>query len=575
MPLIWNDNQYMLVDADDDYDKERFVVARKLFVTLNKKDGEAPEVSKSFPFRSIYQNSAAMVSNSRFFYFFFFLQQNRALTVQYVDRIFRKFGQIESIEILSNGLGEAYVTFCSDLSAYLALTHNDVQSRRTSLIFNIQPADTWIQPSSMRTNAPELMDDEQTSKFFVLNEFCVLEIFKYLDLDSLVNLSMVCKQFHRLLHQHCFPSKHTYSIQNGTSTIPVPLAKVRRTLTCIGPYLRELDFKWHDVDHDNRLQRFLDKLGQLVGQNIRLVRFHNTLLEESHIPAVRPILERLETLEIVVYNPDFDLDLDFTALCPNLRRLKLLENMQLIHVSSIPWPTLEYFSMIGNEYMELKPFRSFLAQNPHLLCLKFTAYDASNRLQAVAQHSENLRKLTMFPSFPNLSASNISYLSGLQHLTKLSLMDLDESDLNGILECLIRFTGLRSIKLFLSQDSHDDDNHYAPQQSALIALAQELTHLEKFCTRYVKWSESAILDFIQSAGELNALHIHWCDLTITNAMVWKMVKILQSNKPQPPIGPLQLFVNPADVIGLQMIDGPEILRHLVVHAKCHHFDNAE
>lgn len=471
----------------------------------------------------------------------------------------------------------AYVTFVSDLNVYLALVHNEVLSRRAALTFSIQPADTWIQPSVTTSNAHDndQMDVEQTPEFFVLNEFCMLEIFKYLDLDSLVNLSMVCKLFHRLLHQHCFPHHRTYSIVNDKSTIPMPLAKVRRTLICIGPYLQELHFKWHDCDHENRLQRFLDKLGQLVGENIRSVRFHNTLLEESHIPAIASILKRLHTLEMVVYNPDYDLDLDFTVLCPNLRRFKLLENMQLIQISEKPWPTLEYFNTVGNEYMDLQAFRSILAQNQQLQCLKFTAHDAGERLQDVAQNAKNLRKLTIFPSFPNLCASNIVYLSSLQHLTKLSLNDLDENDFNGILECLVRFTGLRSIKLFLSQFSHDDESHYEPNQRALISLAQELTYLEKFCTRYVKWNEATTLDFIQNARQLKVLHIHWCDLNITNAMVWKIVKVLQSNKSQLSTIPLQLFVNPADVIGVQMIDGPEILRYLGVHTNCHHLEYVE
>lgn len=43
MPFIWDDNQYMLVDEADDYDKNRFVIARKLFVTLNKKDEDEDE----------------------------------------------------------------------------------------------------------------------------------------------------------------------------------------------------------------------------------------------------------------------------------------------------------------------------------------------------------------------------------------------------------------------------------------------------------------------------------------------------------------------------------------------------
>lgn len=33
MPFIWDDGKYLLVDELEQYDKSRFVIARKLFVT--------------------------------------------------------------------------------------------------------------------------------------------------------------------------------------------------------------------------------------------------------------------------------------------------------------------------------------------------------------------------------------------------------------------------------------------------------------------------------------------------------------------------------------------------------------
>lgn len=38
MPFIWDDNQYLLVDDEEKYDTNRYVIARKLFVTLTKED---------------------------------------------------------------------------------------------------------------------------------------------------------------------------------------------------------------------------------------------------------------------------------------------------------------------------------------------------------------------------------------------------------------------------------------------------------------------------------------------------------------------------------------------------------
>lgn len=441
-------------------------------------------------------------------------------------------------------------------------------------MFNIQPADTWKQPTQdHRNNSDEkiAIDDESTSDFFMLNEDCILEIFKYLDFDSLVNSSEVCVLLNRLLHQHVFPRYREFAYAFESK---MPLAQLRRSLKCIGAHIHELQFKWHDYDHNNRLQRFLEVVGQYVGKNIRSVRFRNTSLTETNISPIKDILRHLEKLEIIVYNPDYDLDIDFVALCANLKKLKLLENMQLIRCCK-PWPSLEHFNIVGNEYMELNTFRSFLVQNQQLKCVKFTAYHADDRLRAVAQNLRNVEKLTILPSFPNLSASNIVYLSSLQHLTKLNLMYLDETDLNGILQCLTRFVGLHELKLHLLYDGGDDDGHYEPNQQAMITLSQELPNLEKFYTRYIKWNESTLIEFIKLSTQLKNLHIHWCDLPITNPLIWKIVKILQANRTQPQAAPFELFVNPSEIVGLQTIDDKEILRHIRVSTKCRHANSNE
>lgn len=489
-----------------------------------------------------------------------------------IQRYFRKFGEIESIELLSNGKKEAYVTFLNDRNAYLAIAHNELLNKRSTRQFNIQPADTWKQPINFTDNRSQIQE-EFSPPFFILNEDCLLEIFKYLDFDSLVSLSEVCKLFYMILHRDIFPRYHVFTVQNSTSEIQMPLAKMRRSLMCIGPYINELQFRWHDYDHNNRLQRFLDKLGQHIGKNIRRIRFRDTLLTEDHVSSIKEVFKYLEILEITVYNPDFDLDLDFEALCPNIRKLKLLENMQLIRCCK-PWPKLMHLSIVGNEYMVLSTFRSFLAQNPQLKCLKFTAYHADERLQAVAQYLKGIEKLTILPSFPNLSANNIVYLVGLEHLTKLNLMYLDEADLNGILRCLTRFVGLKVLKLHLLYDGGDDDDHYEPEQLLMIGLVQELPNLEMFSTRYIKLKESTVIDFVKYSNHLRKLHIHWCDLQITDATIWKIVKLLQTNRSQMRGVPFELFVNPSEMVGLKMTNDQK--NYIQVSTKCRHTqDHAE
>lgn len=130
--------------------------------------------SESFLYHTAFTKIPWRLSLNTLFSLSFFQDNNQPFTVQHIERNFRKFGQIESIEILSSELGEAYVTFVSDLSAYIALAHSDLKSRSAPMhSFNIQPADTWIQPSVSTTECKNTtqMDDEQLPEFFMLNEF--------------------------------------------------------------------------------------------------------------------------------------------------------------------------------------------------------------------------------------------------------------------------------------------------------------------------------------------------------------------------------------------------------------------
>lgn len=45
MPFIWNNIDYLLVDEQQEYDKNCFVVVRKLFVTLKTSSNEVNDSS--------------------------------------------------------------------------------------------------------------------------------------------------------------------------------------------------------------------------------------------------------------------------------------------------------------------------------------------------------------------------------------------------------------------------------------------------------------------------------------------------------------------------------------------------
>lgn len=468
---------------------------------------------------------------------------------------------------------EAHVTFRSDQSAYLVqLQHEFDREARKQQPFYIQPADSWDQPTE-NTNQPhkhESNDIKQTSEIFNLNEDCLLHLFKFLDLDSMVNLSEVCKLFEKLLNQHCFPRIRQFTVYNINDTFSMPLAKMRRTLRCIGSYITDLKYTCNIYNDLNRTSRFLDALAEYIGPNIRRAQFLSSLIcEDNQILTVAPILRHLESLEIHDINYDFDNDVDFEELCPNLIELKLKLNMRLIKCCK-PWARLQHLSVMNNEYLNTMTFLSFIEQNPRITTLEFDVFDAEIRLRSIADHLTMLQKLTMDSVDFTLGGWNFIHISRLQHLTEINLLTLDYQHLRAICDCLATFNGLRKISLHAFRPEDEMEDGEMDYERSLVDLAKNLTHLKEFALRSVAIVENTLIDFIRFAGQLKILHIHWCHLGISDAMILKIINILKCNWDEQN-KPVAMFVNPADLLDLHVAKCDDTKRYLLISAKCQHF----
>lgn len=466
---------------------------------------------------------------------------------------------------------EAYVTFSNDRSAYLVqLQHEFDREARKQQPFYIQPANSWEQPTE-NTDRPSKHDLKQTSEIFTLNEDCMLHLFKFLDLDSMVNLSEVCKLFHQLLRKHCFPRIQKFTVYNFNDTFSMPLAKMRRTLNCIGPHITDLKYTCNIYNDLSQTSRFLEALAEYIGPNIRRAQFFSSLIcEDNQILTIAPILRHLESLEIHDINYDLDNDVDFEELCPNLVELKLKINMRLIKCCK-PWAQLRNLSVMNNEYLHTMTFLSFIEQNPGLTTLEFDIFDADIRLRTVADHLSMLEKLTMDSVDSNLGGWNFVHISRLQHLTEINLLTLDYEHLRGICDCLTTFSGLRKISLHAYRpEAEVDDDGEMDYERSIVDLARQLSHLEEFALRSVAIIENTLVNFIRYASQLKILHIHWCHLDISDAMIFKIVNILKCNWNEQK-KPLSMFLNPADLIDLHAAKGDDVKRFLSLSAKCQHF----
>lgn len=468
---------------------------------------------------------------------------------------------------------EAYVTFVDDRSAYLVqLQHEHYRIIGSQQPFYIQPADTWKQPNqSNEASHYERIEEKQTSDIFKLNEDCLLHLFKFLDLDSLVHLSEVCKQFQELLRKHCFPRIRNFTVYNQEGAVSMPLAKMRRTLRCIGEHITDLKYTCHFYNYFSEGCRFLNVLAQNIGPNIRRVQFcYNHMFVANRILTIAPILRHLESLEIQDINVYPDEDIDFEELSPNLIELKLKLNMRLIKCCK-PWARLQHLSILNNEYLDTRTFVSFVEQNPRLTSLEFDVFDPEIMLRAIAENLPMLQKLTIDSVDSNLGPWNFVHISRLQHLTEINLLTLDSEHLRGIIDFLATFHGLRKISLHAHryEDNEEEEESEMDYEKSLIQLAKQLPHLEEFALRSVAIVENTLIEFLKFANRLKSIHIHWCHSVITDSVILKIVNVLKS-KNNRSNGILSLYMNPADSLGLHVNRNEEIKRYLHISAKCKH-----
>lgn len=415
---------------------------------------------------------------------------------------FRKYGAIESIELLKSGKPEAYVTFVDDVSAYRAVSAMDKAK------FFVVPANTWHQ--SLKVNQPlgnhlgvddEAME-EDLPPILKLNEECLLSMFKRFDVKSLVNLANVCKLFKNLLGRSVFPHIHTMPAFDDMT-----LAEARNILRCVGPYLETVTVDRYFLD--GKYVRYLEKLNQYVGENIRELnlRFDQLPIIVPMVPilSIKTILPRLHKLSIIGnFGQSFSLNCAFLTHCLNLVEFStnaiMTSNEPQI---SLSLPNLRYI-FIGRR-CHAAFFNSLIEQNPQLTCVKT---ESSNILPGTVKHLTNVVKLTI-KVWNIVELINWIHPDCLQNLTKLTLMIGMITDLCQTIDLAKKLTKLQELKIYIGHKG-DDEICCESYQAQVVGIAQSLPRLEKFLVQGVTLWQTTIFSFVRLATKLQSLHIHDC-----------------------------------------------------------------
>lgn len=204
----------------------------------------------------------------------------------------RKYGDVKQIEFLNFKRPEAYVTFTNSSAAYTAFVDSLIFK---SNFYNIQPADSWVQPSMLPIECMDIAEQDEHPPIFNLNDDCFHHIFKYLDFSSLINASEVCQHF-AILTKSTFKRitelnidyiimsdwqnsiNISFKCPNNCPVPAMPLAQFRQYLQHIGEFVEEINFNAPtSVICRHRIQRYLVKIRQYAVKRLKVLRFFDAL----------------------------------------------------------------------------------------------------------------------------------------------------------------------------------------------------------------------------------------------------------------------------------------------------------
>lgn len=459
-----------------------------------------------------------------------------------IRKEFRKFGEIESVEILNNGKFETYVTFVDDKSAALGFAFTTCENEQLNKSpqhkkWFVEPANTWHQPPQISVKEyvdamdVDHLDQSILSPIFNLTEYCFDYLFKFCDLESLINLSQVCIAFKTLLDEN--GSANKYFRQFSTLSIYVndlsedkytTLSIARKKLRRVGKHVKKLEFEFDDSGYNWNLHRYLEKINQYVGENVRELVITDACLSENHLNLLKPILQHVHVLKIINLWVPYFYAIDLKKLCPNLTKLKLI--MTEIKIANIlsSWPKLEYLSLQrGKDDYNLM----LLENNHHLKGLKIEIR-TDQEIRWIA-NLLNMQKLAICNREKQISTTQLINLSRLP-LTELTLSLINHTSLEGTVVHLIGFKMLRVLKLHVNMSRIDND--IAFNQQAMIDLAQNLLHLEKLFLFEFPLTASTVISIIRFATNLKIFHFHDCKVELSTSIISQIVDVRKSQQHQ-------------------------------------------
>lgn len=376
-----------------------------------------------------------------------------------------------------------------------------------------------------------------------LNDDCLEHVFDWCDIETIMNLSKVCKRFNALVTQALFPKQTTFTCTIRSYECEERVCEI---LNCIGKYLVELK-----LCQTSEIFLFYQFLGQSLGERMRKLSIVSTHISEMSLQAIEPVLRRLEELELRIANTEIsDDDLDLVSRCPNLRRLHIQWDTSFIQNSG-HWHSLERLSLGDNEFIDGETFCEFMQNNAQLRQLKISAFSCNICLNDIALYLVNLERLVLFENYSNLSAKTIIDLAPMHSLRRLILRNVEHLNFEAIITNAAMLNQLIELQIQAKFDQcSDTDEAFEPNQQTIVNTAIHMPQLQVFGISFCKLKDQTVVEFLRIASNLKEIHIHDCDFILSPENINAIINVRIKNPNR--IDPLFIHVDYVDDILLEV-----------------------
>lgn len=329
----------------------------------------------------------------------------------------KRYGNIESLELIdvskhgNKKVAKVHITFKYGLGAIRAYIAQRNTIFKSPFLFceTMFPVCAWQQPKRetiiKRRSEPQPDPEPTLCRINILNDDCLFEIFKYLDVDNLITVSQVCERFRILLRQHVFHSK------------------VEQTVTINLGEFSHATYRWSHC-----FAQYVTNL-KIVVECVKGSRFRRFILESAARLIASIFGNKIKELTVFFFDDCDPVDLE--PILKYIENLTIFSSQKMVDIGYKSEKSLRFKS-------KLKTFTFYFPSDfganlsienyDRLIMLRLSEYMCSSNTLSAGQ--DDLKLSDLFAANPNIKYLQLSLLNSgvleniIKYLTDLEYLHL-------------------------------------------------------------------------------------------------------------------------------------------------------